>query len=188
MTRSMEKELCTIAEKLKDVPEGYCINIRHPLGSADIVKTASSKSVPERARLKSETFELYPGIELSFHCWLADHFHIRHCHGVSVLSIDHCRVGRIGWEMKGGLSLYFGNGDLSFHYTDKCSDSKITLPLGYYEGLSVALDLPVLQKNMPGLLGDAGVDARDLCLKFCGDRETAALPIYFLRYTIFRNR
>ncbi len=78
--------------------------------------------------------------------------------------------------MKGGLSLYFGNGDLSFHYTDKCSDSKITLPLGYYEGLSVALDLPVLQKNMPGLLGDAGVDARDLCLKFCGDRETAALP------------
>ena len=48
----MEKELCTIAEKLKDVPEGYCINIRHPLGSADIVKTASSKSVPERARLK----------------------------------------------------------------------------------------------------------------------------------------
>ena len=92
----MEKELCTIAEKLKDVPEGYCINIRHPLGSADIVKTASSKSVPERARLKSETFELYPGIELSFHCWLADHFHIRHCHGVSVLSIDHCRVGRIG--------------------------------------------------------------------------------------------
>ena len=104
--------------------EGYCINIRHPLGSADIVKTASSKSVPEHARLKSETFELYPGIELSFHCWLADHFHIRHCHGVSVLSIDHCRVGRIGWEMKGGLSLYFGNGDLSFHYTDKCSDSK----------------------------------------------------------------
>ena len=176
MTRSMEKELCTIAEKLKDVPEGYCINIRHPLGSADIVKTASSKSVPEHARLKSETFELYPGIELSFHCWLADHFHIRHCHGVSVLSIDHCRVGRIGWEMKGGLSLYFGNGDLSFHYTDKCSDSKITLPLGYYEGLSVAMDLPVLQKNMPGLLGDAGVDARDLCLKFCGDRETAALP------------
>ena len=78
--------------------------------------------------------------------------------------------------MKGGLSLYFGNGDLSFHYTDKCSDSKITLPLGYYEGLSVALDLPVLQKNMPGLLGDAGVDAGDLCLKFCGDRETAALP------------
>ena len=78
--------------------------------------------------------------------------------------------------MKGGLSLYFGNGDLSFHYTDKCSDSDITLPLGYYEGLSVALDLPVLQESLPELLRDAGVDVRDLCVKFCGKQETAALP------------
>ena len=103
----MEKELCTITEKLKDVPEGSCINIRHPLGRADIITTASSESVPDSVRLKSETFELYPGIELSFHCYLADHFRIHHNHGVSVLSIDHCRAGRIGWEMKGGLSLYF---------------------------------------------------------------------------------
>ena len=174
--RNMEKELCTITGKLKDVPEGSCVNIRHPLGASDIVRTVSSEGVPDGARLKSETFELYPGIELSFHCYLADHFHIHHCHGISVLSIDHCRAGRIGWEMKGGLSLYFGNGDLSFHYTDKCSDSEITLPLGYYEGLSVALDLPVLQESLPELLSDAGVDVRDLCLKFCGERETAALP------------
>lgn len=172
----MEKELCTITEKLKDVPEGSCINIRHPLGRADIITTASSESVPDSVRLKSETFELYPGIELSFHYYLADHFRIHHNHGVSVLSIDHCRAGRIGWEMKGGLSLYFGNGDLSFHYTDKCSDSDITLPLGYYEGLSVALDLPVLQESLPELLRDAGVDVRDLCVKFCGKQETAALP------------
>lgn len=172
----MGKELYTIIEKLKDVPEGICVNIRHPLGTSDIVKTASSEGMTDSSKLKSETYELYPGIELSFHCYLADHFHIRHCHGISVLSIDHCRAGRIGWEMKGGLSLYFGSGDLSFHYTDKCSDSEITLPLGYYEGLSIALDLPVLQDSLPELLNDAGVDVRDLCLKFCGDRETAALP------------
>ena len=172
----MGKELYTIIEKLKDVPEGICVNIRHPLGTSDIVKTASSEGMTDSSRLKSETYELYPGIELSFHCYLADHFHIRHCHGISVLSIDHCRAGRIGWEMKGGLSLYFGSGDLSFHYTDKCSDSEITLPLGYYEGLSIALDLPVLQDSLPELLNDAGVDVRALCLKFCGDRETAALP------------
>lgn len=172
----MEKELCTISEKLKDVPSGSSVNIRHTLETSDTIRTSSAESVPAGARLKSETFELYPGIELSFHCYLADHFHIHHCHGISVLSIDHCRTGRIGWEMKGGLSLYFGNGDLSFHYTDKCSESEITLPLGYYEGLSVALDLPVLQEHLPELLRDAGVDIRDLCLKFCGERETAALP------------
>lgn len=172
----MEKELRIITGKLKDVPDGNRVNILHPLGTPDIIRTASSGDVPIGAKLKSETFELYPGIELSFHCCLADHFHIRHSHGVSVLSIDHCRAGRIGWEMKGGLSLYFGNGDLSFHYTDKCSDSEITLPLGYYEGLSIALDLRILQESLPGLLSDAGVDVRDLCVKFCGDEETAALP------------
>lgn len=172
----MEKELYRIAGKLKDVAEGSCVDIHRPLGTSDIVKTVTSEGVPDDARLKSETYELYPGIELAFHCYLADHFHIRHCHGDSVLSIDHCRAGRIGWEMKGGLSLYFGNGDLSFHYTDKCSESEITLPLGYYEGLSVSLNLPVLQEHLPGLLPEAGVDVSALCRKFCGERETAALP------------
>lgn len=172
----MEKEFHTIAGKLKDVPAGSLVSIQHSLGTSDVATMSSSERVPAGARLKTETFELYPGIELSFHCYLADHFHIRHCHGISVLSIDHCRAGRIGWEMKDGLSLYFGNGDLSFHYTDKCSDSEITLPLGYYEGLSVDLDLPVLQKQLPELLGDAGVDVGNLCRKFCGEKETAALP------------
>ena len=172
----MEKAVCTIEEKLKDVTAGSCVDIRHPLGSTDCERTESSEGIPAGARLKSESFELYPGIELAFHCYLADRFRLHHCHGNSVLSIDHCRSGRIGWEMKDGLSLYFGNGDLSFHYTDKCSDSEITLPLGYYEGLSVSLDLPVLQKCLPELLRDAGVDVPGLCLKFCGERETAALP------------
>ena len=74
----MGKELYTIIEKLKDVPEGICVNIRHSLGTSDIVKTASSEGMTDSSRLKSETYELYPGIELSFHCYLADHFHIRH--------------------------------------------------------------------------------------------------------------
>ena len=41
----MEKELCTITGKLKDVPEGSCVNIRHPLGASDIVRTVSSEGV-----------------------------------------------------------------------------------------------------------------------------------------------
>lgn len=172
----MEKPLCTITKKLEDVAAGSCVEILHRPGRANAVRTVSVKDVPAGARLRSETFELYPGIELSFHCYLADQFHVCHSHGVSVLSIDHCRAGRIGWEMQGGLSLYFGNGDLSFHYTDKCSDSVITLPLGYYEGLTVALDLEVLGDSAPDLLREAGVDASALCRKFCGNRETAALP------------
>lgn len=132
--------------------------------------------MPQDARLRTETYELYPGIELSFHCYLADKFHIHHRHGSSVLSVDHCRAGRIGWKMKEGLSLYYGNGDLSFHFTDKCSDSEITLPLGYYEGLTVSINLDIVNYNMPQLLSEAGINMTDLCRKFCGTKETAALP------------
>ena len=123
----MEKELCTITEKLKDVPEGSCINIRHPLGRADIITTASSESVPDSVRLKSETFELYPGIELSFPLAISQIiFEFTTIMASPFFPSITAVAGRIGWEMKGGLSLYFGNGDLSFHYTDKCSDSDIT--------------------------------------------------------------
>lgn len=187
----MDKSLCRIIEKLSDVPDGRCLDIRHSLNICEKNSTADKQTadgqkaaiymiddtaVPKNARLRTETYELYPGIELSFHCYLASKFHIRHSHSASVLSVDHCRAGRIGWEMKDGLSLYFGSGDLSFHFTDKCADSEITLPLGYYEGLTVSMDLSILNKKMPELLEDADIDMKELCYKFCGKKETAALP------------
>ncbi len=172
----MQKALCTIKEMLSDVNVGQHAYIRHPADGSAAEVTRSDVPVSGGARLKTESYELYPGIELSYHYYLADKFRMHHRHGVSVLTIDHCRAGRIGWEMKEGLSLYFGNGDLSFHLTDKCSDSEITLPLGCYEGLSVSLDIDVLREQLPELLREAGVDIAALSVRFCGESETAALP------------
>lgn len=173
----MEKEyICEIKNRLREVPEGNYLSIRHPLASEDVIRSYPKLDLPAAARIKTETYELYPGIELSYNYFLADRFHFHHHHKGSVLAVDHCRHGRIGWEMRGGLSLYFGSGDLSFHVTDKCADSVITLPLGYYEGLSVSLDPAVLKEQSPALLTEAGVDTAALCRKLCGTRETAALP------------
>lgn len=171
----MDKNYFVLSRKMSDISPGDSVHIFHPLGDPDNT-TVKREEAPSGARLKSETYQLYPGIELSFHQYLADQFCIHHHHGNSVFSVDHCRFGRIGWEMQGGLSLYFGNGDLSFHFTDKCSDSRITLPLGYYEGLSVSLDLPVLKTERPELMRDAGIDVSALCKKFCNNKEAAALP------------
>ena len=129
----MEKDfIYQIKDKLSDIPDGTCISIRHPLSGSSVPVTVTETAVSSGVRLRTESYELYPGIELSYHDYLGDRFHFCHSHSVSVLSIDHCRYGRIGWEMQGGLSLYFGSGDLSFHLTDKCSDSEISLPLGCY--------------------------------------------------------
>ena len=161
---------------LRDVPPGKCIMIRHPLSGTGRISRFADSLLQEDARLKIETYELYRGIELSYNYFLGDQFHLHHSHKDCVLSIDHCCRGRIGWKMKEGLSLYFGSGDLSFHATDKCADSEITLPLGYYEGLTVSLDLSVLDNVLPELLEDAQLDVCTLCHTFCGTRETAALP------------
>ena len=199
----MQKDYkCEIKDRLSRISPGNMVTVRYPLspeefpekspvGSSPAVPGTTSRSetkpspaltskiclgTPPDARILVETYELYPGIELSYNYFLADQFHFHHHHKSSVLSIDHCSRGRIGWEMKGGLSLYFGSGDLSFHATDKCADSFITLPLGYYEGLTVTLDSAVLAACSPSLLREAGVDAETLCRKFCGESETAALP------------
>ena len=47
---------------------------------------------------------------------------------------------------------------------------------GYYEGLSLALDIDALEKNQPEIIREAGIDIRDLCHKFCGVKKSAALP------------
>lgn len=173
----MEKDILSrINEKLSDVPRGKYLYIRHPLGKSGELREFSKTDYSTAIRLKTETYELYPGIELSYQCFQGDRFHFCHRHGAAVLSVDHCKSGRIGWKMKGGLSLYFGSGDLSFHFTDKCLDSEITLPLGYYEGLSVSLDTEILRDTCPDLLAEAGVKAEELCRKFCGTEETSALP------------
>ncbi len=58
----------------------------------------------------------------------------------------------------------------------QCAESEITLPLGYYEGLSLALDIDELEKNQPEIIREAGIDIRELCRKFCGTEKSAALP------------
>lgn len=173
----MEKEPdITFLNRLSAVPDGRCLNIRH-LSGTEAVRSFSDHSFDSGTKLMTETYTLYPGISLAHHWYLASRFPCRHMHGASVLSMDHCRRGRIGWEMKDGLSLYFGSGDLSFHFTDKCSDSVITLPLGYYEGLTLTLDLDILCRALPEPASESGMDIRSLCGKFCGGHETASMPV-----------
>ena len=39
----------------------------------------------------------------------------------STLEINHCRLGRVGWDLRDGMSVYLGEGDLSLHSADCCA-------------------------------------------------------------------
>ena len=113
-----------------------------------------------RGRLRY--FQVYPGISLMFSCFWSDHYTIRHSPEPSVMHINHCRQGRSGWRMANGMTFYMGPGDLLLHMTDDCCDSEMSLPLGYYEGVSVAADLGSLNGHGPELLREAGINGAAL--------------------------
>lgn len=137
---------------------------------------ASSLTAQSEGKGSVKAFDIFPGIELSFHEYLADSVSFDHDAKSHVMEINYCKNGRIGWKMKDGLTAYLGSGDLSIHTIDCCAESKIDMPLGYYEGISLSVDLQVLNRHIPDLLKEAAFDPDVFLEKFCKDKRIAALP------------
>ena len=133
---------------------------------------------PEEELLRGglEHCEPFPGVELSWIRFHAPRIETEHAPLAHVLEVNHCRRGRIGWDMKGGTSVYLGPGDLDVHTMDCCAVSTINLPLGYYEGITVALDLEQLERIPLPLVEEAGIDTRSLLNRLCPGGEPLALP------------
>ena len=80
--------------------------------------------------------------------------------------------------MQEGLTVYLGPGDLSLHPMYCCAHSQMRLPLGYYEGLSLSIDLSVFcstQDNYPAILKDANVDILQLYQRFCPEQKPGCI-------------
>ena len=134
-----------------------------------------------RAAVKHEQdgagrIRVFPGAELTFHRFQGQSHAHRHEPQGDCLEINHCRSGRIGWEMDGGFTLYMGPGDLALHRMDRCADSVLRFPLGSYEGISLELDTAVLAQSLPEDLRLAGADPTVLAERFCPDGGVTALP------------
>lgn len=86
------------------------------------------------------------------------------------------RRGRVGWEMKEGLTLYLGPGDLSLHPMDCCAHSTLRFPLGYYEGFSISLNPDTLSQALPPALALGGVSPQEILRRFCPQGHPMSLP------------
>ena len=84
----------------------------------------------------------------------------------SAMQINHCRSGRMGWKMQDQSTIYLGPGDLSLHTLHSCADSAMNLPLGYYQGVSVFIDLNALTATPPDILSEAGINGNNLYANF----------------------
>lgn len=123
-----------------------------------------------------EACQPYPGMEIAMNTIQANQATFHHEALTSVLEINYCHTGRVGWNMKNDVAVYLGAGDLVIHSMDCCADSSMTLPLGYYEGVSVSIDLDVLAHTQPDILAKANFDIGHLCKKFCTVKRPVAIP------------
>ncbi len=122
-----------------------------------------------------KAIELYPGIELSYFVLTADNFSIHHAALDDILEINYCRLGRIGWKMGNGNSVYLGQGDFSLHTLKACADSAISLPNGSCEGLIISIDLKALNDHPLEILSGTGITGSFLYDKLCKNSSIISL-------------
>ncbi len=125
---------------------------------------------------KIAAYHISPGIEIALNVFLAEQVSFHHPSSLSVLEINHCRAGRVGWNMKNGTSGYLGTGDLALHSMACCADSVMQFPVGYYEGISISVDLNRLEKEIPDILKEANISIKELSQRFCSADHSILIP------------
>lgn len=166
-------ESIAIAQKLQKIPNGTLALKRCRADGANGALFGEQFRAVTAGKGRMETYEPYPGIEISFNIFLASQVRFRHDASDSVLEIFYCRSGRVGWNMLGGTSVYLGAGDMTAHSMACCADSAMMFPLGYSEGISISVDLNRLSTICPEVLKDAGVEADRLRERFCTGKPSA---------------
>lgn len=124
-------------------------------------------------KLRDETGEgmmtcygVFPGVNLLYH-----DFHMDHCMsyfrpGVEMFCIDHCREGRLEWEMDDGGCFYMEAGDLQLNSRDHHM-RMFHFPLRHYHGITVSFCVEEAASVIPGLLEGFSADVNGLREKFC---------------------
>lgn len=154
-----------ITEKLTGIPTGK-IRTAFYSGDSDGAPLIELRDAECSGRGLVETYAVFDGIELSFFTLCADKISFKHEPMKGVMEINHCHNGRAGLAVNDG-NVYLGAGDLSLNTMDKCADAEMSLPLGYYEGITVCIDLNKLTTNPPDIIKDTGITGELLYDKFC---------------------
>lgn len=172
----MKEDMIRWDDLLGDVPEGR-IRVSHVH-----LNQESHPPHPDRMRMGTngkgmiESTELFPGIELSLHRYRADRVVLRHASVPGILEIHHCRQGRCGLVLHQDHSLFLGAGDLFIQTLENAVDSEMSLPLGYYEGINIQINLELLDQKPPHILREAGLNSREILDRLCPDGKPISLP------------
>ncbi len=120
--------------------------------------------------------EIFPGIDLFFLEYHNERSDFRHEDLPGMLQINYCLKGRVGWDMRHGVSAYFGAGDLSLHTMDQCAISSMSFPLGHFKGITVSVDMQRSAQEPPPLLAEAKIQITKTIHRLCPEGKPFCLP------------
>ncbi|MDR0730669.1 MAG: AraC family transcriptional regulator [Treponema sp.] len=111
-------------------------------------------------------YPVFPGLIIVY-----NDFHIEHCHSqvrprADLFCVDHCREGRIEWEMENGAYIYREAGILQFDTREK-HGRNFNFPLRHYHGLTINFFIDEAQEYLSAGPEGFTIDLRALREKFC---------------------
>ncbi|MBZ9616737.1 helix-turn-helix domain-containing protein [Clostridium estertheticum] len=130
-------------------------------------------------------YPVFPGAELILNEYKGTAFDFNHDPMDQVMQINFCLEGRMGWTLHNGDCLYLGAGDISIHMMDHCATSSMALPLEYYKGFTIFLDLDEFKNHLPQALCSIGYNPIELKSKFCDAGQITVLPATTKMDTLF---
>ena len=161
---------------LREVPQGsIAVEYRGGADKGVPVQPALFRAETD-GRGKLEVYSIFSGITAVFQSYLAGQVEVHHNKSPQVLEIDHCCLGRIGWNMGGDETVYLGENDLVLHSMDCCADSVMLFPLGCYMALAFSVDLEQLAACCPSILREAGFAPKAMQKRFCCGHPVAMPP------------
>ena len=72
-----------------------------------------AESLSSSGKGQAEHLEVFPGVELFVIHHYGEKLDFHHEDLPGMLQINYCLEGRVGWDMRNGISVYFGAGDLT---------------------------------------------------------------------------
>lgn len=103
------------------------------------------------------TYTVYPGVTLSYNEFAMSASPNNVEFYSDMIEINHCKEGRFECSMEDGQITYLGKGDLEAHRRDICPINP-SFPLGYYQGISVLIELSEIQVKLKNQLQELGID------------------------------
>ncbi len=115
-------------------------------------------------------YHVIPGIDIIYNDFHIDEYFSKFYCDIPILSIDHCREGRIEWELDNGAFTYVESGDMQignkiFH------KRKFSFPLSHYHGITVAFYMPEALQSFQERFSNFSIDFESIYKKYASQKR-----------------